>query len=158
VVAPPPPPPVEKAVEVAVGAATAVALPKSPQSVKLDSAPPAPVAPPAGSHDKGGSSSGGISLLAILLGLVLVYVVGRLGFGLWRRRTERHWQEVSLTREADWEAVLDQIEVTAASAASGPGAKRPRRSKVGADSGSRGMQTGATSGRGRSEGTAVKAR
>jgi hypothetical protein len=66
-------------------------------------------------------------LAAIVLGLILAYAGGRLGLSLWRRRAQRRQLEVRRSREADWTAVLRQIELTQAPEASHSNGKRPQR-------------------------------
>jgi hypothetical protein len=123
-----------KAVSVAVGAATPVALAatpvspsESPQGGSIGSAPLAAAAPFTNPRDQVASNFDALPLLVgIVLGLILVYA----GVRRWRRRQlEALWRR----QDAEWEAVVRRVELERAPGASKPSPERLRRVEVGSD-------------------------
>jgi hypothetical protein len=93
-------------------------------------------------------------LVLVVLGLALVYVGGRLGLRLWRRRGQ---QVVFWRREAEWGAALHQIQLTRTAGDSNGSGKQPQRIEVGADFESLAAGPGGAS-QDRARGNAVEAR
>lgn len=164
-----PPTPIAKDVNVDVGTAAAVALPKSPQGGDEGSASPPPAAVPTNSSEQGGSDSNALLVLAaIVLVLGLAYSAWRVGLDLWDRRTQRQHLEARRTREANWEAFLHRIEVKQALGASKPrgeqlrrvsssSRKRPRRTQVESDTAPLEVQTAEVASKDPARETTVKA-
>jgi hypothetical protein len=129
----PPPASTDKAVEVALGAATPLALPKSPQG-SVSPSPPVPDAPFIDSGDQATSVSDALlSLAAIVLVLGLAFAAWRFGSHLWHRRAQRRYLEVRWSREADWETFVHQIEQTQAPGVPDPSGEGLQPSEVGPD-------------------------
>jgi hypothetical protein len=129
-----PSPAIDKAVDVALGAATPVVRPKPHQGGNVSPAAPVPAAPSSDSRDPASSGSNALLLLAaIVLGLSLVYAGWRLGSHLWDRRAQRRHLEVRWSREADWEAFRRRIELTQAPGASNLSGEQLQPTEVGSD-------------------------
>lgn len=113
-----------KTSKAAVGTATPVALPESPQGHTVSSTPGTETASLTDPRDQTTSGFGALPLLVVIvLGLILVFVVGRLGLHSWRRHDERQRLEVRSRREAQWaqwEATLRQIQLKQASETTNP--------------------------------------
>jgi hypothetical protein len=117
-----------RAAKVAVGAATPLTAPKSPQRGEASSGTPVAAAAFTRTGDQAASSSYALPLLGVLaLGLILGYA----GVRLWRRHQRRRLEALRHERAVAWEEVIREIKMKKTLAASEPSAGRWQQIDVG---------------------------
>jgi hypothetical protein len=117
-----------RAVNVAVGAATPLALPKPSPARQVTAGTPAAAATLTDPGSRAASGSFAVPLLAlVLLGLILCFA----GVRLWRQRERRRLRARWQRQDAAWEEAIRQIEMEQSPGASGPNAEQLQRIDVG---------------------------
>jgi uncharacterized protein HemX len=111
-----------KAVKVAVGAATPLNPPESPQA---GDTPGEPVAA-AVLTDPDAQAGSGSSVLPLLVVIAVGLILGYACFRLWRLHQRRRLEALWHQRDAAWEAVVRQIEIERGLGASEPAAGRQK--------------------------------
>jgi hypothetical protein len=112
---PPDPPPTKIShVRIGIGAASAVAVSKSPPAAIDSSGSAAPVA---NSHDQVASGSDGLPFVVVILLALILLTAGGLGVRHWDRRRKQGSLDAGPRQEAESEAVMRRIELEQAAAA-----------------------------------------